>query len=200
MSFITKFITFVGKNDIMLGRASHNMFGNSCNKFSNKWQLIRDSIYMYVYICVCLYVCMYVCLCMYMYVCMCVCVCICMYVCVSVYVHACVTHHTTFHYMHLYLYYRWTAPNCEPRPQTAGTSRTSWPSTGTSGSWRRATAWWSTSTAGTASTSRCPWSTSASCAASAEPTPWATPTPSSCSATRRWPGSSCGSRATGSTS
>ena len=37
LSFITKFITFVGKNDIMLGRASHNiMFANSCNKFSNK--------------------------------------------------------------------------------------------------------------------------------------------------------------------
>ena len=48
LSFITKFITFVGKNDIMLGRASHNiMFANSCNKFSNKWQLIRDSIYIY---------------------------------------------------------------------------------------------------------------------------------------------------------
>ena len=32
----------------MLGRASHNiMFANSCNKFSNKWQLIRDSIYIY---------------------------------------------------------------------------------------------------------------------------------------------------------
>ena len=30
----------------MLGRASHNiMFANSCNKFSNKWQLIRDSIF-----------------------------------------------------------------------------------------------------------------------------------------------------------
>ena len=27
-------------------RASHNiMFANSCNKFSNKWQLIRDSIF-----------------------------------------------------------------------------------------------------------------------------------------------------------
>ena len=37
LSFITKCITFVGKNDIMLGRASHNiMFANSCNKFSNK--------------------------------------------------------------------------------------------------------------------------------------------------------------------
>ena len=37
LSFITKFITFVGKNDIMLGRVSHNiMFANSCNKFSNK--------------------------------------------------------------------------------------------------------------------------------------------------------------------
>ena len=37
LSFITKVITFVGKNDIMLGRASHNiMFANSCNKFSNK--------------------------------------------------------------------------------------------------------------------------------------------------------------------
>ena len=46
LSFITKFITFVGKNYIMLGRASHNiMFANSCNKFSNKWQLIRDSIF-----------------------------------------------------------------------------------------------------------------------------------------------------------
>ena len=51
MSFITKFITFVGKNDIMLGRASHNiMFANSCNKFSNKWQLIRDYIYIYTHI------------------------------------------------------------------------------------------------------------------------------------------------------
>ena len=50
LSFITKFITFVGKNDIMLGRASHNiMFANSCNKFSNKRQLIRDSIYIHVY-------------------------------------------------------------------------------------------------------------------------------------------------------
>ena len=46
LSFITKFITFVGKNDIMLGRASHNiMFANECNKFSNKWQLIREFIY-----------------------------------------------------------------------------------------------------------------------------------------------------------
>ena len=46
LSFITKFITFVGKNDIMLGRASHNiMFANSCNKFSNKWQRIWDFIY-----------------------------------------------------------------------------------------------------------------------------------------------------------
>ena len=46
LSFITKFITFVGKNDIMLSRASHNiMFANSCNKFSNKWQLISDSIF-----------------------------------------------------------------------------------------------------------------------------------------------------------
>ena len=36
LSFITKFITFVGKHDIMLDRASHNiMFANSCNKFSN---------------------------------------------------------------------------------------------------------------------------------------------------------------------
>ena len=37
LSFITKFITFVGKHDIMRGSAEHNIiFANECNKFSNK--------------------------------------------------------------------------------------------------------------------------------------------------------------------
>ena len=44
LSFITKFIAFIGKNDIMLDRALNKIiFANSCNKFSTKWQLIRDS-------------------------------------------------------------------------------------------------------------------------------------------------------------
>ena len=37
LSFITKFITFVGKHDIMRGSAEHNIiFANKCYKFSNK--------------------------------------------------------------------------------------------------------------------------------------------------------------------
>ena len=46
LSFITKFITWVGKHDIMRGSAEHNIiFANECNKFSNKWQRIWDFIY-----------------------------------------------------------------------------------------------------------------------------------------------------------
>ena len=46
LSFTTKFITWVGKHDIMLGRALHNIiFANECNKFSNKWQRNWDFIY-----------------------------------------------------------------------------------------------------------------------------------------------------------
>ena len=46
LSFITKFITWVGKDDIMRGSAEHNIiFANECNKFSNKWQRIWDCIY-----------------------------------------------------------------------------------------------------------------------------------------------------------
>ena len=46
LSFITKFITWVGKHDIMRGSAEHNIiFANECNKFSNKWQQIWDFIY-----------------------------------------------------------------------------------------------------------------------------------------------------------
>ena len=46
LSFITKFITWVGKHDIMRGSAEHNIiFANDCNKFSNKWQRIWDFIY-----------------------------------------------------------------------------------------------------------------------------------------------------------
>ena len=37
LSFITKFITWVGKHNII--------FANECNKFSNKWQRIWDFIY-----------------------------------------------------------------------------------------------------------------------------------------------------------
>ena len=43
---ITKFITWVGKHDIMRGPAEHNIiFANECNKFSNKWQRIWGFIY-----------------------------------------------------------------------------------------------------------------------------------------------------------
>ena len=46
LSFITKFITWVGKHDIIRGSAEHNIiFANECNKFSNKWQRIWDFIY-----------------------------------------------------------------------------------------------------------------------------------------------------------
>ena len=46
LSFITKFITWVGKHDIMRGSAEHNIiFANECNKFSNKWQRIWHFIY-----------------------------------------------------------------------------------------------------------------------------------------------------------
>ena len=46
LSFITKFISWVGKHDIMRGSAEHNIiFANECNKFSNKWQQIWDFIY-----------------------------------------------------------------------------------------------------------------------------------------------------------
>ena len=46
LSFITKFITWVGKHDIMQGSAEHNIiFANECNKFSYKWQRIWDFIY-----------------------------------------------------------------------------------------------------------------------------------------------------------
>ena len=46
LSFITKFITWVGKHDIMWGSVEHNIiFANECNKFSNKWQRIWDFIY-----------------------------------------------------------------------------------------------------------------------------------------------------------
>ena len=46
LSFITKFITWVGKHDIMWGSAEHNIiFANECNKISNKWQRIWDFIY-----------------------------------------------------------------------------------------------------------------------------------------------------------
>ena len=43
---MTKFITWVGKHDIMRGSTEHNIiFANECNKFSNKWQRIWDFIY-----------------------------------------------------------------------------------------------------------------------------------------------------------
>ena len=72
----------------MLGRASHSiMFANSCNKFSNKWQLIRDSICVYIYI--------YIYMCMYIYIC--VCICIYIYVYVYVYIYMCM-------YMYIYIY------------------------------------------------------------------------------------------------
>ena len=63
----------------------------SSSKKDSTASLWRDlcgtSVYMCVYVCLCVYMCVYVCLCVYMCVHMCVYVCMCIYVCVCVCMH-----------------------------------------------------------------------------------------------------------------
>ena len=59
------------------------------------------SIYVYVYMYVCVYIYIYVCVCVYIYMCVCIyiCVCVCVYVCVCIYICVCVCI-----YIYIYIY------------------------------------------------------------------------------------------------
>ena len=75
---------------LMLATACFDNVGMHSSMYVCMYVCVCVFVYVCLYVCMCVYVCVFVCVCMYVFVCVYMCVCLCVYVCVCMYVCVCI--------------------------------------------------------------------------------------------------------------